>query len=55
MKIEPVACISMLGCAMKFKLPEMEKNDFFLLFMPHLRELVLFHPYFVCKCSIREI
>ena len=25
------------------------------LFRPNLRELGLFHPYFVCKCSFREI
>ena len=23
--------------------------------MPNLRELALFHPYFVCKCSFRKI
>ena len=27
----------------------------FRLFRPNLRELGLFHPYFVCKCGVREI
>ena len=31
------------------------KKISFLLFRPNLRELGLFHPYFVCKCSFRKI
>ena len=38
-----------------FKLPEMAKKWNFEFFRPNLRELWLFHPYFVCKCSYREI
>ena len=35
-----------------------QKWDFFFffgLFRPNLHELGLFHPYFICKCSFREI
>ena len=55
MKIEPVACIWMFVCAMNFWAARNGKKWSYWLFRPNLRELGLFHPYFVCKCSFREI
>ena len=55
MKIEPVSCIWMCVWAMNFELPEMEKNEVFDFSGPNLLKLVLFHLYFVCKCSFMEI
>ena len=55
MKIEPVACIWMFLCAMNFWAARNGKKLSFWLFMPNPRELVLFRPYFVSKCSFREI
>ena len=45
----------MFVCAMNFELPEMAKKLHFLVFMPNVHELGIFHPYFVCKWSFREI
>ena len=55
MKIEPVACIWMFVCAIKFWVARNGKKWNFGLFRPNLCELGLFHPYFVCKYSFREI
>ena len=54
-KIEPVTCIWMFVCAMKFWAARNGKKWSLGLLMPNLRELGLFHEYFVCKCSFREI
>ena len=42
-------------CNEFFGLPEIAKNEVFDFSGTNLRELGLFHPYFVCKCSFREI
>ena len=55
MKIEPVTCVWMFVCAMNFWAARNGKKLNFGLFRPNLRELGLFHPYFVCKYSFREI
>ena len=55
MKIEPVTCIWMFVCAMNFWAARNGKNFNFWLFRTNLCELGLFHLYFVCKCSSREI
>ena len=41
-------CDEFLSC---HKWPKMK----FGLFRPNLHELGLFHPYFACKCSFREV
>ena len=53
-KIEHVAFIWMFECAMNFWAWNGKIWSFWLL-SPNLRELGSFHPYFVCKCSFREI
>ena len=55
MEIEPVTFIWMFVCAMNFWAARNDKKLNFGLFSPTLRELGLFHPYFVCKCSFRGI
>ena len=45
------ACV----CDKIFELPDIAKKWNFGFFRPNLHELGLFHPYFVCKCSFREI
>ena len=55
MKIEPLACIWMLVCVMNFWAARNGKKWRYWLVRPNLRELELFHPYFVCKCHFREI
>ena len=56
MKIEPVTFIWMFVCAMNFWAGRNGKKKWnFELFRFNLCELGLFHPYFVCKCSFREI
>ena len=55
MKIEPVTCIWMFVCVINFWAARNGKIWSFGLFRPNLRELGLFHPYFVCKYSFREI
>ena len=42
-------------CAMNFWAARNGKKWNFGLFRPNLRELGLFQPWFVCKCSFREI
>ena len=55
MKIEPVTWIWMFVCVKNFSAARNSKKLSFGLFRHNLRELGLFHPYFVCKCSFREI
>ena len=57
MKIEPVTCIRIFVCAMNFWAARNGKKLSFGLFMPNLPQLGLhvFHSYFVCRCSFREI
>ena len=55
MKIELVTCIWMFVYAMNFWAARNGKKCSFVLFWTNLHELGLFHPYFVCKCSFREI
>ena len=45
----------MFVCAMNYRAARNGKKLNFALFRPNLCELGLFHPYFVCKCSFREI
>ena len=54
-KIEPLTCICMIVFVMNFWAARSSKKFSFWLFRPTLRELGLFHPYFLCKCSFREI
>ena len=46
MYLNVCVCDEILGFHKKMK---------FWTFRPNLRDLGLFHPYFVCKCSFREI
>ena len=55
MKIEHMTCIWMFVYAMNFWAARNGKKLNFSLFRPNLHESGLFHPYFVCKCSFREI
>ena len=55
MKIEPLTCIWMFVCAMNFRAARNNQKLTFLLFRPNQSELGLFYPYFVWKCSFREI
>ena len=55
MKIERVTCFWMFVYAINFWAARNGKKLYFRLFRPKLRELGLFHAYFVCKCSFREI
>ena len=50
-----MTCIWMFVCAMNFWAVRNGQKCNFRLFRPNLHELGLFHPYFVCKCSFREI
>ena len=55
MKIEPVTCIWMFVCVLKFWAARKVKKWSFGFFWPNLPQLGLFHPYFVCKCCFIEI
>ena len=55
MKIESVTCIWMFESEINFWPARNGKKWSFELFKPNLLELGLFHPYFVSKCSFREI
>ena len=55
MKSQPVASIWMFVCGMNIWAARNGKKWSFWLFRPNLYELGLYHPYFVCKYSFREI
>ena len=50
-----MSCIWMFVCGMNFWAARNGKKLNLGLFRPNLCELGLFHLYFVCKCSFREI
>ena len=52
---EPLTCIWIFVCGINFWAARNGKTWSVGLFRPNLRELGLFHPYFVCKCSFRDI
>ena len=55
MKIEPVTSIWMFVCAMNFWAARKGKKMKFWTFQAQPTRVGVFHAYFVCKCSFREI